>query len=813
MVRVTGSSSNSGTNRSANDTFGSGDFWFEWIELSGTSTNSLSQAGFDTSNGDRGAGQTVYNAGTANAVDVPGQSGSLGNSGDDFAVRLTTTLTVTTGGTYTFDLGSDDGSRLYVDGVEVVENDGLHAFRTRSGTVNLTEGQHEVVIIFFERGGQAQLQSSISGPDYASSTALQDANVSSNAGSDSVSSGAGNDSIEAGAGNDTVDAGSGSDTINAGTGNDSIEAGAGGDVVSGVSGNNTIDGGEGADSIFGGSDGDSIRGAAGDDRIEGRNGADTIDGGSGDDLITGYDAVSISSGNPAVQEDDGADDSLLGGTGNDTILGGEGEDVIDGGGDADSIDGGADDDQIQGGDGDDTILGGGGADSISDTNGSNEIDGGLGNDTVSVVGNGSNTVAGGAGDDSITVFVSAAATNSIDAGIGADFVQTGDSTDTIIGGDGDDTLDAGRGDDSISGGADNDEIRGFEGDDTIDGGSGDDQIDGGSGSDEQTGGDGFDVFLVTAGDDVITDFNTGTGQNFDDDNQLNNDFINLAPYYDSFFEARDDLDDDGLLNQSNAGEIVTGGTVDYGDNTALPGTIAFTGVPSADFTFDNVNLVCFTAGALIATARGTRPIETLKIGDHVLTLDHGIQRIRWIGARTMTASELTRHERLRPILFRAGSLGQGLPTQDLRVSPQHRMVVRSPIVRRMFDVDEVFVAAKFLCGLPGIERDDTVAETTYIHLLLDQHEVLLANGAPAESLYTGPMAMQALDREAAREVTEILPDAPLRGAQVKARLSPRGQFARKLIERHAKNGKPPIGSFNSRPAQPRSESRAAFAEH
>ncbi len=68
---------------------------------------------------------------------------------NDFAVRLTTTLTITNGGNYTFNVGSDDGSRLYIDGVEIVENDGLQAFDTASGSVNLSLGQHEIVIIYF----------------------------------------------------------------------------------------------------------------------------------------------------------------------------------------------------------------------------------------------------------------------------------------------------------------------------------------------------------------------------------------------------------------------------------------------------------------------------------------------------------------------------------------------------------------------------------------------------------------------------------------------------------------------------------------
>ena len=149
MVNITGSGNVGGPNQSAVNNFGDGDFWYEWIELAGTSTANLTQAGFNVTNGSLGPGQTVFNAGTTNAVNLPSQAATLGNGDNDFAVRLTTTLTITNGGNYTFNVGSDDGSRLYIDGVEIVENDGLQAFDTASGSVNLSLGQHEIVIIYF----------------------------------------------------------------------------------------------------------------------------------------------------------------------------------------------------------------------------------------------------------------------------------------------------------------------------------------------------------------------------------------------------------------------------------------------------------------------------------------------------------------------------------------------------------------------------------------------------------------------------------------------------------------------------------------
>ncbi|MGB5864551.1 MAG: Hint domain-containing protein [Sulfitobacter sp.] len=729
MVNVTGSGNVGGVNQSADNVFGNGDFWFEWIELTGTSTANLTQAGFNIGNGTLGANQVVYNAGTTNDVNLPSQAGTLGNSGDDFAIRLSTTLTVTTGGSYTFNVGSDDGSRLYVNGVEVVQNDNQHAFTNASGSVTLPAGQHEVTIIYFERGGQQQLQTSIQGPDYPTTTRLQDANVSSNAGSDSISSGAGNDQIITGTGLDTVDAGAGNDTV------------------------------------VGGPQADSISGGTGNDRLEGGGGSDTINGGDGNDTIVGFVSTSINTGSIAVASDDGSADVLNGGAGNDLIAGGGGNDTL------------------SGGSGDDTIFGGDGNDQIDTGTGFDVVDAGAGNDTV----------FGGPQGDSIF------------GGTGNDRIEGRDGADTIDGGDGDDTIvgydstsinsggiavatDDGSAD-ILRGGGGNDIIAGGAGNDTIDGGTGNDTILGGAGSDSQTGGDGFDLFTVSSGDDIITDFNTGTGQNFNDGNQFNNDFLNLAPFYTNIFEARRDLADNGILDQSVA-------TDDYTDNTALPGTITLVGTPPANLTFDNVNVVCFATGTRILGPVSERAVEGLTAGDLVTTLDKGDQPIRWIGKQSMSSELLQQNKRLRPICIRSGALGHGLPHRDLRVSPQHRILVSSPIVRRMFGVDEILAPAKKLLDLPGIERDDSCEDVTYYHLLLKEHEILFADGAPAESLFTGPMTMASLSTESRAELAEMLSHNPwLDNVMESARVLPSGAALRNMIRRHTRNDRPLLENF------------------
>ena len=73
------------------------------------------------------------------------------------------------------------------------------------------------------------------------------------------------------------------------------------------------------------------------------------------------------------------------------------------------------------------------------------------------------------------------------------------------------------------------------------------------------------------------------------------------------------------------------------------------------------------------------------------------------------------------------------------------------------------VAAKDLIGVPGIEIAIDLTEITYWHFICDQHQVVFAEGAASESLYTGPEALKMLGAEARAEIYQIFPelrDAP-----------------------------------------------------
>ncbi|HXW10466.1 MAG TPA: LamG-like jellyroll fold domain-containing protein, partial [Steroidobacteraceae bacterium] len=104
-------------------------------------------------------------------INFPNTAGAFSgvSDADTFAVRWTGQINIETPGTYTFFLGSDDGSRLYIDNSNepVVDNGGLHPFQEKSGLITLDAGLHEIRVEYFENFGFAGVQLSWDPPGAA----------------------------------------------------------------------------------------------------------------------------------------------------------------------------------------------------------------------------------------------------------------------------------------------------------------------------------------------------------------------------------------------------------------------------------------------------------------------------------------------------------------------------------------------------------------------------------------------------------------------------------------------------------------------
>jgi len=152
---------------------------------------------------------------------------------------------------------------------------------------------------------------------------------------------------------------------------------------------------------------------------------------------------------------------------------------------------------------------------------------------------------------------------------------------------------------------------------------------------------------------------------------------------------------------------------------------------NADFSPPPVH-VCFCAGTGILTPSGFRAIEDLLPGDLVVTAQNESKPILWLGRTEFSMADMQNDPATRPVRIKANAVSSGVPFADTYVSAQHRVALTGPMAELLFGDHCVMVRAKHLVG--------SIAETvmpespvSYFHMLLDAHDMVVANGLEAES--------------------------------------------------------------------------------
>ena len=138
--------------------------------------------------------------------------------------------------------------------------------------------------------------------------------------------------------------------------------------------------------------------------------------------------------------------------------------------------------------------------------------------------------------------------------------------------------------------------------------------------------------------------------------------------------------------------------------------------------------LCFTMGTLIRTALGNVAVEHLVVGDLAVTASGAHRPIRWLGHRMVDCASHPKPSEVWPVRILANTFGAGVPERDLYLSLGHPVLVGA-------DANiEGGVLVPIMCLINGTSvarvRVDTV---TYWHVELDEHDILLAEGLPAES--------------------------------------------------------------------------------
>lgn len=164
------------------------------------------------------------------------------------------------------------------------------------------------------------------------------------------------------------------------------------------------------------------------------------------------------------------------------------------------------------------------------------------------------------------------------------------------------------------------------------------------------------------------------------------------------------------------------GTVPYASFNIegdIPEDATFTIGPNGTVTY-----ACYLRGTLIATPEGQKRVEDLQAGDKVLTASGGVATVKWLGQRKLHASRIYANDAVRafPVRIAAGALAPNVPARDLFVSPGHHMFF-----------DGKLVPAMLLVNGKTITQDFTMQSFEYFHVELDHFDILLAEGAPAES--------------------------------------------------------------------------------
>lgn len=226
-----------------------------------------------------------------------------------------------------------------------------------------------------------------------------------------------------------------------------------------------------------------------------------------------------------------------------------------------------------------------------------------------------------------------------------------------------------------------------------------------------------------------------------------------------------------VLENAGGGVITTMTQAPFGSDLFAPGTFAVdpTSGVAGDFTFTTMGgaelmtgspsqVACFAAGTRIATADGDIAVEHLRVGDKVLTvIGGGVVSIIWIGRRVIDCTRHPAPKQVWPVRIAAGALGDRQPTRDVMLSPDHGI-----------HMNGVLIPVKYLINGASIVQVP-MPVVSYFHIELPRHDVVLAEGLPAETYLAGadlgtlgrPGAPLALFPDMASRVWEAEGCAPL----------------------------------------------------
>jgi hypothetical protein len=180
-------------------------------------------------------------------------------------------------------------------------------------------------------------------------------------------------------------------------------------------------------------------------------------------------------------------------------------------------------------------------------------------------------------------------------------------------------------------------------------------------------------------------------------------------------------------------------------------------LPWCDSDGDHHGHHCFLKGTKIRTVEGERNIEDLAISDLVSTMFGGLRPVKWVGRYPFKKSDPSKPwvKDALPVRIARSALAPNIPHADLYVTAGHCMLVDGVLAPAEMLINGTTIARHEPAGCEGLE---------YFHIKLEAHDVIYAEGAPAETLfYVGESAVNFADylRRYGAPTTEEARCAPL----------------------------------------------------
>ena len=184
---------------------------------------------------------------------------------------------------------------------------------------------------------------------------------------------------------------------------------------------------------------------------------------------------------------------------------------------------------------------------------------------------------------------------------------------------------------------------------------------------------------------------------------------------------------------------------------------------------DYDEVICFTPDCRIDTVRGPVPAGDLRPGDLLQTADNGLQPLRWIGRSDIPGLKRVASD-LHPVRILKDAFGPGRPARDIRVSPQHRFCLGNASL--LFHDTEMLAPAKGLVDGTRVQMDRSARGVSYVHLLLDRHELLLCEGVWTESFQPSFRTIGMMHPDTRSDLARTLGNGLVRYQAVRPALKP-----------------------------------------